>query len=378
MRTGLKLCGALVFGLVIAMPRGAARGNEEKVLRPEIQQMKESVCEKIQASADKLGLTPEQREKIKGIQASRAEQHKAMRAERRSLLQEELKALSQVLTPEQREQVKELAEDRRDEVKQERSTGLPAFARDRDTLAERIEAQADKIGLTDAQCTQMTAMLASYADRHAALKAKCRDACEDEFKTISAVLTPDQRTKARLSIEQRVVRAAAAKSIADRIDATADKLALSEAQRQQIARAQTQFAPRYRELRSDRHDLLKEELKSIGAVLTPQQREMVRDFCEDRVEINEMTGTRSLPDAAKYLKETVSDRVEAAADKLELTDAQRKSIAEVRAKFADKFQSQRNQRRDLRKEELKSLEGILTADQREKVKDYVEERSELL
>jgi hypothetical protein len=51
---------------------------------------------------------------------------------------------------------------------------------------------------------------------------------------------------------------------------------------------------------------------------------------------------------------------------------------EDRVVIIDVSASGREQRKALRRKELKALEGILTAEQREKVKDFVEDHSELL
>src|SRR5262249_21679524 len=213
--------------------------------------------------------------------------------------------------------------------------------------------------------------------RHAALKARCRDAVEDEFKEIAAVLTPEQREKARSCIENRVIMAPAAMSIAGRLHAAADKLGLTAEQRQQIMKTHAEFANKYRQLNGNRRELMQEELKAVDAVLTPEQREKVKNFFEDRVVVFEITATG--PDAAqaaKALQETVKERLEAVADKLELTDEQRTKIGETHAAFADKFEAQREQRKALRQEELKALDDILTPEQREKVKNFVEDNAE--
>ena len=55
------------------------------------------------------------------------------------------------------------------------------------------------------------------------------------------MLTPEQRTKAREQIEDRIVVAAAARSVADRLELVGDKLGLSDDQRQQIAKTHSQF-----------------------------------------------------------------------------------------------------------------------------------------
>jgi Spy/CpxP family protein refolding chaperone len=374
---------ARVTGLVviIGIPLFAtpSRADEEKSLRPEIQQLMQSVSEKLQAAADKLELTADQRSKIREINASRAEKCKALRTERLELLQEELKAVGTILTPEQREKVKELAEDRVEQVKTAGVPGLPKFAGARETLAERAESAAEKIGLTSEQRQQIIKTLSSHADRHAILKAKCQEACEEEFKEIAAVLTPDQRQKAREYIEERVMRAAAAKSLTEHLDANAGKLGLTADQRQQIAKTHAQFAPKYRELRSDRRELLQEELKAIAAILAPEQREMVKDFWEDRVVMIEVSASgRDLIEAAKALKETIAERLEVVGNKLGLTADQRAEIRTAHDAFADKFNAQRDRRKALRQDELKALGEILTPEQRDKAKEFVEDHSEQL
>jgi Spy/CpxP family protein refolding chaperone len=381
MKTGLRAASATLIAVVVGISVFArvARADEEKSLRPEIQQMVQSISEKLQAEADRLELTADQLAKIREIHASRAEQRKALRSERKDLLQEELRALSTVLTPEQREKVKELAEDRVEEVKTAGPQGLPKFIGPRETLAERVESAADKIGLTSEQRQKMIETLSNHAQRHAALKARCREACEEEFKAVAEVLTPEQRLKAREYVVERAVRAAAAKSVADRLEAVTDKMGLSADQRKQIAETHSRFAGKYQALRSDRRDLMREELKAVAAVLTPEQREKVKDFCEDKVVIIEVSASgRDWAEAAKALKETISERLEAVADKLNLSPDQRNEIRGIRDTFSDKFKSQRDQRKALRQQELQALQTILSADQREKVKEFVEDHSDEL
>jgi Spy/CpxP family protein refolding chaperone len=381
MKSGIRILCATHFAIIvgISFAATAARAAEEqKCLCTEVEQMLRSVGEKLKDAADKLDLTAEQKSKIDEIVASHADERKALRTERKSLLQDELKALGTILTPEQREKIKDFAEDR---IEQARAAapGLPRFTAARDTLAERAQSAAEKLGLTSEQRQKMIEALSSHADRHAALKARCREAAESEFKAIAAVLNPQQREKARECFEDRVVIAAAAKSVADRLNAVADMLDLTSNQRQQIVETHSQFAAKYRALRSDRKELMQEELKAIAAILTPEQRENVKDFCEDRVTIIQVSPSGQGPaEAVKALKETISERLETVADKLGLSDDQRNKIRGVRAAFADKFKLQRDQRKTLRQQELQALQGILTSEQRAKVKDVVEDHSEEL
>src|SRR5262245_60316451 len=86
---------AAMFGMLLWA--AAARADEEKAIRPKLEQMVQTLAEKLEAAADKLELTADQRSKIREIHATYAEQFKGLRTERRSLLGEELKALGAIL-----------------------------------------------------------------------------------------------------------------------------------------------------------------------------------------------------------------------------------------------------------------------------------------
>jgi len=367
----------MLWATALSMPLvlTATSAAEEKALRPEIQQLVQSVGEKLQAAGDKLGLTAEQRTKLREIDSSQGGQRTALRAERRNLLQAELNSLASVLTPEQREKIKEFAEDKIEQARQSNGA-LPQFSAARDTLAERAHSAAEQLGLTSEQRKKIIQTLSSHTQQHAALRAKCRDACENEFKAALAVLTPEQRAKAREQIEDRIVIASAARSVADRLEVVGDRLGLSADQRQQIARTHSQFADKYQALRGERLELMQEELKAVAAILTPEQREKARDFCEDRVIVVEVATTgASADEAVKALRETIAERLEAVSDMLGLSAAQRGEINSVHASFADKFKAQRDQRTALRRQELQALGVHLTAEQREKARDFIEDHA---
>ena len=74
--------------------------------------MAQSVAERLRTAADKLGLTEEQRSKIREIHAPFGDKYHALADERRALLHAELKAISKELTSDQRERVQNLCEDR--------------------------------------------------------------------------------------------------------------------------------------------------------------------------------------------------------------------------------------------------------------------------
>ena len=91
--------------------------QEQKPFSPALEQLRETVSERLQTVADTLGLTPEQRTKIREAHAAFADKFQALRTQRRELLQSELEAIRDVLTPEQRETVKSYIEDRVETLK---------------------------------------------------------------------------------------------------------------------------------------------------------------------------------------------------------------------------------------------------------------------
>jgi Spy/CpxP family protein refolding chaperone len=323
--------------------------------------------------ADTLGLTPEQRTKIREAQTAFAGKFQALRTQRRELLQSEFEAIRDVLTPEQRDQVKECVEDVR-EAGAKRD--WPEVSPLRDTLAERVQAAAEKVALTAEQRQKIRDMHAPFAEKYRANRAERRNLVEAEFKAIAEALTPEQREQARRHIEGRMVHAPVVQSVAERLRTAADKLGLTEEQRRKIRETHASFVDKYRAQAGERRALMHDELKAISEQLTSDQRDRVHDLCEDRAVVVGIEIDPNDPDAIAQLRETMADRLRAVADRLGLTEEQRSKIREAHAAFREKYEAQRTQRRDLRREELKALGAVLSPEQLEKVKSYIEDRVE--
>ena len=147
-----------------------------------------------------------------------------------------------------------------------------------------------------------------------------------------------------------------------------------------------QFAGKQSEMRSERRDLLEEELKGISAVLTPEQRDKIKDFCEDQIVVVEVRTaflaraqvSNSRVETRPRTKQRKGD--DRRADRgygrqARIDGEQRTTIRGINAALAEKFKSQRDQRKVLRAEEWKAFAEILTPEQREKAKDLVEDKS---
>jgi Spy/CpxP family protein refolding chaperone len=359
-----------LVAVVTALP-AMARAQEARQIRPEVDLLKQSVSEKLQAAADQLGLTQEQREKIKEIQRSFETRRQELRDQRRDLHQGDLKAISEILTPEQREKVQALTEDRVET--QEAGQGPVAPAQDAslyDSFMQKLRAAREQLGLTSEQRDRIRERLAGSAERYRDQRRARRDLVEEEFKAIAEVLTPEQREKARRYIEQRLIAASIAQSVAERLQAAADKLGLNREQQERILEVYKNYDEKYEKLADDRREQLKSELKAVGEILTPEQREKVRNYFKDRVVMIDIQVDPNDPQAMAMLKETIAERLMATADRLGLTQEQRDKIKATYSDFAATYVAQREQREALRKEELKAMGEILTPEQREKAKHY--------
>ena len=210
-----------VIGLTIAalfLATGSRiRAQEQKPFSPALEQLRETVSERLQTVADQLGLTPEERTKIREAHAAYADKFEALRTQRRELLQSELEAIRDVLTPEQRDRVKGLVEDRREMREAGARRDWPEVSPLRDSLAERVQAAAEEFALTPEQRQKIRDIHAPFAEKYRSNRAERRNLVEAELKAIAEGLTPEQREKARRSIEGRMAHATVAQSVAERL-----------------------------------------------------------------------------------------------------------------------------------------------------------------
>jgi Spy/CpxP family protein refolding chaperone len=367
------------FAALFLATGSLALAQEQKPFSPALEQLRETVSERMQTVADQLGLTTEQRTKIRDAHAAFMDKFQALRTQRKELLQSEFEAIRDVLTPDQREKVKDLVEDVREAAKEGAAKrDWPEVCPLRDALSERIQSAAENLALTDEQRQKIRDLHGPFAEKYRANRTERRNLVEAELKAIAADLTPEQREKARRHVEGQMVHAAVVQSVAERLRTAAERLGLTDEQRNKIRETHASFVEKYRALGRERRALLHDELKSISEQLTSDQRDRVRDLCEDRVVVVGIEIDPNDPEAVAELRETIADRLRAVADRLGITGEQRSKIREAHAAFAEKYEAQRTQRRDLRREELKALGAVLTPEQLEKVKSYIEDRVEPL
>jgi Spy/CpxP family protein refolding chaperone len=279
-----------------------------------------------------------------------------------------------VLTPEQRETAKGYVEDLKAAAAGQEGPEIGPIS---ETIADRLHAAVEKIKLTPEQWTKIREAHAPFAEKHRAQRAERLQLIQEELKSVSEVLTPEQRDKVRSLIEARMVHSPVAQTVAERMHALADRLGIGSEQLTKIRETHRGFADQYDALGDDRDHLLQEELKAVSEILTPEQREKVSNFFADRVVMVGGDLSRLDEGSITQLRETIADRLEGVADKLGLTAEQKEKIKETHAGFIPKYRVQRDKRRELRQKELDALSALLTADQREKVKDFIGDQFEL-
>ena len=351
--------------------------HDNRPYSPDLIQLRETVADRLAELTDKLALTPDQRTKIKAVDSDFAEQYKTLRADRHTLLENEFKAISEILTPPQRDKVHAWVEEKREKIQEAVAKHeWPHVQCAHETLGERIRAAADRLGLTSGQRTQIHETHTTFMDRYRSLHIEVRSLVDSEFRRLEEILTPEQRDKARHYIIGRFAHAPAVQSIADRLHTAADKLGLTAEQRDKIRETHKGFASRYHTLREDRRELMHAELQAISSVFTPEQKEKIENMLEDRVVVVGVDFDPNNPESIVELRETIPQRLDAIADKLGLSAEERAKIKEIHAGYSEKYKVQRERRRNLREEEMKAMSAVLTPEQRERVKNYIEDKIE--
>jgi len=367
-----QICRAAIVAIALAGSGTVAVCQDSGQLRPEVELLIQSVSEKVAAAGDALKLTAEQRTNIKAAVEPFAGKRMALREQRKMLIESDLRAIAEILKPEQREKVKSFIEDRVED--RPKGEGLVEWLRDdsmRETVSQKLEDASDKLGLTPEQRTQIRERLEASRDKYREQRRARRELVETELKALGEVLSPDQLKQAQQFIARHVMAAEFTESVRDRLHASASKLGLTADQLKRIEEAHQAFEPKYEALADQRRELMRAELKAVAEILNAEQREQVRDIVQDRVVLAQANLDPNEPRIVAHLKETVSERLDAASDKLNLSEGQRKQIKDKSAAFIAKYLPQRSQRESLRKGELMAAAPILTPEQREKVKDFV-------
>ena len=156
------------------------------------------------------------------------------------------------------------------------------------------------------------------------------------------MLTPEQREKVHSLIESRIVKSPAAQSVADRLHALAENLGINSDQVAKLHETHRGFEGQYQTLMDERDQLLQDEFKAVGEILTPEQKEKVSNFFADRVVVIGGDLSRLDEKTITQLRETIAERFEGVAEKLGITAEQKEKIKDIHAGFIAKYREQRD------------------------------------
>src|SRR5262245_2882200 len=184
------------------------------------------------------------------------------------------------------------------------------------------------IDLTDDQEAKIDAIRKEYRSKNEENAKELKNLAREEVEQIQNVLTPEQRSKVKEMVEER--REFKAQCLAHKLAALSE-LDLTESEMQKIAEIRKQYRPK-----------TEEAAKQLEGLLTEQQKEARKEAIE----------------ADKPRREVLQA--------LNVTSEQKAELKNVGKEL-----------KDLVGNELEKIRGVLTAEQREEVKDLRSERREM-
>jgi Spy/CpxP family protein refolding chaperone len=250
------------------------------------------------ARVQDLDLTDEQESKIADIRKEYRPKVESAAKELSGLLKEEGEKVKAVLTVDQLDELRAAREAR--ESREERRS---------EHLAERL-AHVEELGLTDDEMAKIEAICKTF-----------RPKITNDLGSLDDVLTD----------EQKVTREEGLKAGKRRKDVFAS-LNLTDEQKQKL-----------KAIGKDLRTIVREEMEGIRDVLTPEQREKLTEFKDERHE-----------DARDRIASAI-----ATSKDFNLTDEQKSQIAAIRQEFRPKVREAGNQLRTAARGEVESIVVIL-------------------
>ncbi len=251
---------------------------------------------------------------------------------------------------------------------------------------EVLVMKIQELKLTDAQEAKIADIRKEFRPKVQEAAKELKTAAKEEVSKIQAVLTSEQKEKLQAMKQQR--KEQREDGLAERL-AHLKELDLTEGERSKIAEIRKEFRPRTEEAMKGLKGLLtpeqrtarEEALKSgkkhteiIAALnLTPEQKEKVEATCNEvrtlvREEVEKIRDVLSegqkekLQEFKEERREHVRDRMAhriANLQDLNLTDAQKSQIAEIRKEYRPRIHEAGNRLREVIREEVESIAAVL-------------------
>jgi Spy/CpxP family protein refolding chaperone len=224
--------------------------------------------ERLSAWASKLGLNPQQQERVQKVCGDFRERAQPVEEQLWKLFHEEIDAMKGVLTPEQREK-------------------LPAAIKTE--MGKECRMIADKLGLSEDQREKAQRIREEYepkfrevcAESSETARKKMHELRSQFFGDMRRVLNDDQKAKFFGVLHEEFHQWRDPAMRHERLEEIADQLGVNSDQKAQVQKICAEYKPKIERLTAQIKDIFHEERAAIDNVLTDEQRTKARQMWKD-------------------------------------------------------------------------------------------------
>jgi len=223
-----------------------------------------------------------------------------------------------------------------------------------------LEALASKLGLSDQQKEEIRKIHADYDKKTDPLEDQLWALHHEEHQAMNKVLTEEQRAKLPEVMRAQMHR---------HQEELANKLGLSEAQKQKVEKIHEQYQQKFhnlfsqggenapRQCRALRHEVM----EAISKELNDEQRAKLPGIM--REEFHKM-----------HDQNARREMLRTCADKLGLSTEQKEQVQKIQNEYQQRMEKPAAQLKELHQEEHAAMEKVLTEEQRTKLRDLLKTR----
>jgi hypothetical protein len=220
---------------------------------------------------------------------------------------------------------------------------------------ERLSAWASKLGLDQQQQERVQKTCSEYAEKAEPVEEQLWKLHHEEFDAAKGVLTQEQRDKLPAAI----------KTVMDKeCRKVAEKLGLSDDQRQRVAKIREEYEPKFREVCAESTETARKKMRELRSQFFADMRQVLNDdqkakfFGVLREEFHQWRD----PVARHEAMQEIGEQLGVSAD-------QKSQIEKIRAEYRPKLEPLVKQLKEVHQEERASINKILTDEQRTRARE---------
>jgi hypothetical protein len=217
---------------------------------------------------------------------------------------------------------------------------------------ELLSAFASKLGLSNEQQERVQRICNDFAERAEPVEEQLWKIHHEALDQVKGILTPEQREKLPNAIKAEIGK---------EVRMVADKLGLSEDQRQKLHRIREEFEPKFREVCAQSTDAARKQMRELRSEFIADVRRVLNDdqrakfFGVLRQEFHQWRD----PVARHQRMSEIGEQLGVNAD-------QKAQIQKIRSEFEPKVERAASQLKEIFQEERASFDKVLTDEQRTK------------